>query len=130
MPQAGTMGSTEERVRSDETPYRKKLIEVALPLRAINEASAREKSIRHWHPNTLHLWWARWPLAACPAVLFSSLVDDPDSDPAYRRPDGTVDEDRAGLKCAELFNLIGKLVQWKNLNNSRVINASPPVRCW
>jgi putative DNA methylase len=58
--------------------YRKKLIEVALPLEAINAASAREKSIRHGHPSTLHLWWARRPLAACRAVIFASLVDDPD----------------------------------------------------
>src|SRR5512139_1758132 len=56
---------------------RKKLIEVALPLDAINAESAREKSIRHGHPSTLHLWWARRPLAACRAVLFASLVDDP-----------------------------------------------------
>lgn len=105
-------------------PYRKKLIEVALPLKAINEASAREKSIRHGHPSTLHLWWARRPLAACRAVLFSSLVDDPDSDPAYRKSDGSVDEDRAGIKRAELFNLIEELVQWDNSNNPRVINAA------
>jgi putative DNA methylase len=105
-------------------PYRKKLIEVALPLKAINEASAREKSIRHGHPSTLHLWWARRPLAACRAVLFASLVDDPDSDPAYRKADGSVDEDRAGLKRAQLFNLIEELVQWENANNSRVINAA------
>ena len=59
--------------------YRKKLIEVALPLEAINIESAREKSIRHGHPSTLHLWWARRPLAACRAVLFASLVDDPSS---------------------------------------------------
>ena len=104
--------------------YRKKLIEVALPLKAINEASAREKSIRHGHPSTLHLWWARRPLAACRAVLFASLVDDPDSDPAYRKADGTVDEDRAGLKRAQLFNLIEELVQWDNSNNPRVINAA------
>ncbi len=57
--------------------YRKKLIEVALPLDAINTASAREKSIRHGHPSTLHLWWSRKPLATCRAVLFASLVDDP-----------------------------------------------------
>src|SRR5216117_4404204 len=57
--------------------YRKKLIEVALPLEAINRESAREKSIRHGHPSTLHMWWARRPLAACRAVLFASLVDDP-----------------------------------------------------
>ena len=58
---------------------RKKLIEVALPLEAINAASGREKSIRHGHPSTLHLWWARRPLAAARAVIFTSLVDDPDS---------------------------------------------------
>ena len=58
---------------------RKKLIEVALPLEAINAASAREKSIRHGHPSTLHLWWARRPLAAARAVLFAQLVDDPSS---------------------------------------------------
>ena len=56
---------------------RKKLIEVALPLDAINKACAREKSIRHGHPSTLHLWWARRPLAAARAVIFSQMVDDP-----------------------------------------------------
>ena len=56
---------------------RKKLIEVALPLDAINKASAREKSIRHGHPSTLHLWWARRPLAAARAVIFAQMVDDP-----------------------------------------------------
>src|SRR5437764_13488945 len=61
--------------------YCKKLIEVALPLEKINEASAREKSIRHGHPSTLHLWWARRPLAACRAVLFASLIDDPGEHP-------------------------------------------------
>lgn len=60
--------------------YRKKLIEVALPLDEINAESAREKSIRHGHPSTLHLWWVRRPLAACRAVLFASLVDDPSND--------------------------------------------------
>ena len=58
-------------------PHRKKLIEVALPLEAINKASAREKSIRHGHPSTLHLWWARRPLAAARAVIFAQMVDDP-----------------------------------------------------
>src|SRR2546425_12568067 len=57
--------------------YKPKLIEVALPLEDINREAAREKSIRHGHPSTLHLWWARRPLAACRAVLFASLVDDP-----------------------------------------------------
>ena len=56
---------------------RQKLIEVALPLDAINAASAREKSIRHGHPSTLHLWWARRPLAAARAVIFAQMVDDP-----------------------------------------------------
>jgi putative DNA methylase len=63
------------------TEYKRKLIEVALPLEAINKESAREKTIRHGHPSTLHLWWARRPLAACRAVLFASLVDDPSAHP-------------------------------------------------
>ena len=70
-----------ERVEVNRTDMKKKLIEVALPLEAINKESAREKSIRHGHPSTLHLWWARRPLAACRAVLFASLVDDPSSLP-------------------------------------------------
>ncbi len=97
---------------------------MALPLKEINAQSAREKSIRHGHPSTLHLWWARRPLAACRAVLFAQLVDDPSSDPAYRRPDGSVDEDRAGIKRAELFNLIEELVRWENSNNPDVINRA------
>lgn len=103
---------------------RKKLIEVALPLEAINREAAREKSIRHGHPSTLHLWWARRPLAAARAVIFAQMVDDPDSDPAYRKLDGSVDEERAGIKRAELFNLIEELVKWENTNNDRVINAA------
>src|SRR5690606_5256316 len=98
---------------------RKKLIEVALPLAAINVASAREKSIRHGHPSTLHLWWARRPLAACRAVLFASLVDDPDSDPAFAG-----NPERAAEKRAELFSLIEELVQWENSNNPDVINRA------
>ena len=62
---------------------RKKLIEVALPLEAINKASAREKSIRHGHPSTLHLWWARRPLAAARAVIFAQMVDDPSAHPDH-----------------------------------------------
>lgn len=109
---------------SSNIPPRKKLIEVALPLEAINRESAREKSIRHGHPSTLHLWWARRPLAACRAVLFSSLVDDPSSDPQFRKPDGSVDEQRAGQKRAELFTLIEELVKWENSNNPAVIDAA------
>ena len=105
-------------------PYRKKLIEVALPLEAINVASAREKSIRHGHPSTLHLWWARRPLAACRAVLFASLVDDPDSDPAYAHYDAETREHMAGEKRQQLFDLITELVQWENSNNELVINAA------
>lgn len=106
------------------TTPRRKLIEVALPLEAINREAAREKSIRHGHPSTLHLWWARRPLAAARAVIFAQMVDDPDSDPAYRNADGSVDEDRAGVKRAELFNLIEEMVKWENTNNDRVINAA------
>ena len=62
----------------------RKLIEVALPLDAINETSAREKSIRHGHPSTLHLWWARRPLAAARAVIFAQMVDDPSEYVAVR----------------------------------------------
>ncbi len=105
-------------------PYRKKLIEVGLPLVAINAESAREKSIRHGHPSTLHLWWARRPLAACRAVLFSSLVDDPDSDPAFHKADGSVDVERAGIKRADLFNFIEELVMWENSNNADVIRTA------
>src|SRR6201981_1726576 len=72
--------------------HKKKLIEVSIPLEAINKASAREKSIRHGHPSTLHLWWARRPLAAARAVIFAQMVDDPSgyidelkSDPKLRR---------------------------------------------
>lgn len=99
--------------------YRKKLIEVALPLEAINKASAREKSIRHGHPSTLHLWWARRPLAACRAVLFASLVNDPEDDPMYG-----IDENTAYSERARLFDLIEDLVQWENSNEPRVINAA------
>lgn len=101
------------------TTYRKKLIEVALPLDAINKASAREKSIRHGHPSTLHLWWARRPLAACRAVLFASLVNDPDDDPMYGHDEGV-----AATERAKLFGLIEDLVLWENSNNPEVINRA------
>jgi putative DNA methylase len=93
-------------------PYRKKLIEVALPLEAINKESAREKSIRHGHPSTLHLWWARRPLAACRAVLFAQLVDDPSE---YMPDEKSADEERQ-----RLFDLIEELVKWENINNEEV----------
>src|SRR5713226_6893256 len=99
--------------------YRKKLIEVALPLEAINKESAREKSIRHGHPSTLHLWWARRPLAACRAVLFASLVDDPSSHPQQFPSEEAQDQERQ-----RLFRIIEELVKWKNSNNETVLNAA------
>jgi putative DNA methylase len=113
--------------------YRKKLIEVALPLEAINEASAREKSIRHGHPSTLHLWWARRPLAAARAVIFSSLVDDPDSSdalPAFveacrnlpyigRNVHANGDTPRM-----RLFDFIEVLVRWESTTDEEVLNTA------
>ena len=98
------------------TEYRKKLIEVALPLEAINRASAREKSIRHGHPSTLHLWWARRPLAACRAVLFASLVDDPSSHPEHFPT-----EDAQEAERQRLFRIIEELVEWKNSTSETVL---------
>jgi putative DNA methylase len=103
---------------------RKKLIEVALPLEAINAAATRENFIYKGNPSALHKWWAQRPLAACRAVLFASLVDDPDSDPRCRMPDGRVDVERAAEKRAKLFNLIADLVRWENSNNPRVLNEA------
>ena len=103
---------------------RKKMIEVAIPLDAINKESAREKSIRHGHPSTLHLWWARRPLAACRAVIFTSLVDDPDSDPANRNSDGAVDVEKAHARRMDLFQLIEELVKWENSTNEDVLNRA------
>lgn len=99
--------------------YRRKLIEVALPLKAINAASAREKSIRHGHPSTLHLWWARRPLAACRAVLFASLVDDPSARPELFE---TVEEQDAERE--RLFELIEALVPWKNSNDPEILERA------
>ena len=90
----------------------KKLIEVALPLEAINKESSREKSIRHGHPSTLHLWWARRPLAAARAVIWASLVDDPSAHPD-KFP---TDEDQIRERN-RLFKLREQLVIWENSNN-------------
>jgi putative DNA methylase len=109
---------------------RKKMIEVAIPLDAINRESAREKAIRHGHPSTLHLWWARRPLAACRAVLFASFVDDPDSDPANWDASGSVIPEKASLRRAELFRLIEDLVRWENSNNASVLDrARAEIAC-
>src|SRR5579883_3001105 len=99
--------------------YRKKLIEVALPLDAINAESAREKSIRHGHPSTLHLWWARRPLAACRAVIFASLVDDPSA-----HPDQFPTEEAQEARRRELFSIIEQLVKWENSTNQIVLDKA------
>ena len=98
---------------------RKKLIEVALPLEAINIASAREKSIRHGHPSTLHLWWARRPLAAARAVLFSQMVDDPSA-----RPELFPTEEAQSQERQRLFRIIEDLVKWESTTNETVLEAA------
>jgi putative DNA methylase len=98
---------------------RKKLIEVALPLEAINMASAREKSIRHGHPSTLHLWWARRPLAAARAVIFAQMVDDPSASPDLFPTEKAQQRERA-----RLFRIIEDLVQWENTTNEEVLNRA------
>jgi putative DNA methylase len=117
---------------------RKKLIEVALPLEAINRESAREKSIRHGHPSTLHLWWARRPLAACRAVLFSSIVDDPDQEGVPEALLKRIDElplpDNRGENWARLslgeqrrerlFAFIEKLVKWENSTDEKILTTA------
>ena len=101
----------------------KKLIEVALPLDAINVAAAREKSIRHGHPATLHLWWARRPLAAARAVLFAQMVNDP----GYQQGGGFrygVNKERALVERERLFKIIEDLVQWENTSNEEVLDRA------
>ena len=100
--------------------YRKKLIEVALPLDAINRAAAEEKAVpRRGHPATLHLWWSRKPLAACRAVLFASLVDDPSS-----CPEEFPSEEDQQRERERLFELIEELVKWENVNNERILGQA------
>lgn len=98
---------------------KKKLIEVALPLEAINKASTREKSIRHGHPSTLHLWWARRPLAAARAILFAQMVDDPSE-----HPDKFPTEEAQEQERQRLFRLIEEIVQWENTTNEKVFNQA------
>ncbi len=110
---------------------KRKLIEVALPLEAINRESAREKSIRRGHPSTLHLWWARRPLAAARAVLFAQLVDDPSSDPS-------LSEDEQRKERERLHGIIERLVSWDNVRDEALLaeahteimkstNGAPPA---
>lgn len=98
---------------------RKKLIEVALPLEAINVASAREKSIRHGHPSTLHLWWARRPLASARAVIFAQMVDDPSACSELFPTEHEQQEERK-----RLFAIIEELVKWENTTNEKVLQSA------
>ena len=109
----------------------KKLIEVALPLDIINTAAAKEKSIRHGHPSTLHLWWARRPLAAARAVIFAQMVNDP----GYQQGGGFkygVNKEKAAIERERLFKIIEDLVQWENTNNEEVLARARAeiVRSW
>ena len=99
--------------------YKRKLIEVALPLDAISRASVREKSIRHGHPSTLHLWWARRPLAAARAVLWASLVDDPSA-----HPDRFPTEEDQAAERRRLFGILERLVVWENSNDPHVLGEA------
>lgn len=118
--------------------YRKKMIEVSIPLDAINAESSREKSIRHGHPSTIHLWWARRPLAACRAVIFCSLIDDPGEDGIPQRelelmdalptPDPRpLEWDKMELvqqRRERLFGFIAKLVKWENSNDELIFGTA------
>ncbi len=101
----------------------RKLIEVALPLDAINAAAVREKSMRHGHPNALHLWWARRPLAVARAVIFAQLVNDP----GYQQGDGFkygVNKKDAAVERKRLFKIIEELVRWENTTNEDVLERA------
>lgn len=99
--------------------YPKKLIEVSLPLEAINNESAREKSIRHGHPSTLHLWWSRKPLATTRAVIWASLVDDPSSHPELFPTEKEQIRERK-----RLHNLLAELVKWENSGNETLLSQA------
>lgn len=97
----------------------KKLIEVALPLEAINAAGKREKSIRHGHPSTLHLWWSRKPTSIARAVIWACLVDDPSA-----HPEQFPTEDAQTKERERLFQILQSLVVWENSNDEKVLKAA------
>ena len=99
--------------------YKPKLIEVALPLEDINRESVREKSIRNGHPSTLHMWWARRPLATCRAVLFSQLVDDPSA-----HPENFPTEDEQKAERERLHGIISRLVVWENIHDKMLLKEA------
>ena len=99
--------------------YKKKLIEVALPLEAINVASAHEKSIRHGHPSNLHRWWARRPFASARAVIFAQMVDDPSAHPDIFKTEKAQEKERQ-----RLFRIIEELVKWENTTNEEVLQKA------
>lgn len=105
--------------RSTVTTPKKKLIEVSLPLEAINRESIREKSIRHGHPSTLHLYWARRPLATARAVLFAQLVDDPSA-----RPEEFATVEEQDAERARLHALMERLVVWENSNDEELFREA------
>ena len=118
------------------TTYKKKLIEVALPLEEINKESAREKNIRMGHPSTLHLWWARRPLAACRAVLFAQLVDDPEQEGLSSKYLQLIDKlplldkyknqakSKAETRRFKLFGFIEDLVKWDKIQDESLYNQA------
>ena len=99
--------------------YKKKLIEVALPLEAINVESKRDKYLSAGHPTTLHYWWAPRPLAACRAVVFASLVDDPSDHPEIYPDEISQEKERK-----RLFGIIEQLIKWESRNNSTILKQA------
>jgi putative DNA methylase len=98
---------------------RKKLIEVALPLEAINKASVRENYIYRGNPSALHKWWAQRPLAAARAVIFAQMVDDPSANPDLFKTEKAQEKERQ-----RLFKIIEQLVQWENTSNEEVVEKA------
>src|SRR5438552_19192037 len=98
---------------------RRKLIEVALPLEAINRECQHEKDVKVGKPTSVHHWWARRPLAACRAAIFGALVDDPSAWPEQFPTDADQEAERR-----RLFSILGALVKWENSDNTKVLDAA------